>query len=306
MNDMNAIRQNSREALNNKSKDYIYIFIHIPKCAGSSINSHISSRYSQNERLRLNHKTFGINIEKSSKMSKERVAHLVKSMSANQRDSIRIINGHLAYFGIHELFSNKIPRYFTFIRNPVTRTISHYNFFRSESPARQKFCKVMKNDGGIVPFEEWLETAVHASNYMVRFCSQSYAGENLHDLDFIVNKEHLEQTKNLLNKLWFVGLTESRSDMEFIYNRLGVNFYISNKNISKKYFQPQDYEKTKSLVLSKNQLDMKLYNYAIDLNQNMISNINDYNMAVLYTKSVRDISAFAQKLKRTTKAWFNR
>ncbi|NOK71009.1 MAG: hypothetical protein GFH25_541266n58, partial [Chloroflexi bacterium AL-N10] len=54
----------------------------------------------------------------------------------------------------------------------------------------------------------------------------------------------------------------------------------------------------RELILSKNELDQKLYNYAVKLNKKLISQIDDYELAVFSTRLARNISKIKQGLKR--------
>jgi hypothetical protein len=301
------------------TEDFIYIFLHVNKCAGTTICNHIEKQYARQEILALYYqqitnfleskygniqKALGIEDPtiKTPIVKKEWIADLIQLMPASQINSIKIIYGHLAYYGIHEIF-NKKPRYFTFIRNPISRTISHYNYLRSQQPERQKFVKVMQDNGQIVPFEEWLKNEIPpthpACNHMVWFFFQRFYGENLNDYHFSPSEKDLEETKNRLKEIYFVGLTENPSDLDFIYNRLRIDNCLSDRNISQKYFVAEDYEKTKDIIIAKNQLDWQLYNYAVELNDKMCSQTKDYSRSGLYTRSVRNLYRVKQKIKKS-------
>jgi len=286
------------------SKDFLYIFVHIPKCAGSTLNIHIKQRYKEEERFNLSSLRFGVKHDQGEfpRITKEQVFDLFQSMPINQRNQCKVIYGHNAYYGVHEFFEHKIPRYFTLLRCPVKQTISRYNFVRSKPPERQKSRNIMQDDGTIVPLEGWIESEGFEANYMVKFLARMYTGKKLFDANAVVKEEELEDAKNMLNQLYFVGIVENGSDMDFIYNRLGINFNLGNKNISPRFFKSQDYEKTKYLVESRNKLDVNLYNYAIELNKEMVEKISDYNRAVSYTRTRRNISQIKADIKQKIKA----
>jgi hypothetical protein len=304
-----------------QSNNFIYIFIHVGKAAGTTIGKTISQHYREkslplydNRLLKYIESKHGnldiidnlsrsygytdlVSSIKDRIINKEMVTDLIKSLPASQRDSIQCIYGHLAYYGIHELF-NKEPRYFAFLRNSVNRTLSRYNYLLSKSPERQKFFKVMREDGKIFPFEEWLENYPYVSNRMVWFLSQRYAGEVMNHHHVIPDEQDLENAKNLLDKLYFIGLTERSQDFEFIYNRLGINSYLSDQNISRKFFIPEEPQTIQKKILAKNQLDLQLYDYAVKLNRKICSQIRDYNRSVLSTQARRVISKTKQLIKQ--------
>ena len=263
--------------------NFLYIFIHVPKCAGTTIYSHIEEQYKSKSLVRLynlevlkhlENKYGDLNKYITEKGIKERwqifkkdwIADMIESMSETQRDSVRIIYGHLVYYGIHELF-NKEARYFSFLREPISRTISHYNFHLSlPLVERKKFFKVMRKNGERIPFEEWVENHPVACNRMVWFLSERYIGDDLNDHHRNPTEQDLKNAKEFLKKLYFLGFTENQNDLQFIYEQLAITKRISDQNVSKKHFVPENYEETKELILSKNKLDMELYDYAIKLN----------------------------------------
>lgn len=67
----------------------------------------------------------------------------IPDLSQAEKDGISVIGGHLVYWGVHEHFPKRDIRYITFIREPVSRVISHYTFDSS---------------GKDVSFEEWYKT----------------------------------------------------------------------------------------------------------------------------------------------------
>jgi len=90
------------------------------KCSGSTFKYHIGNNFKKEEVI-----TFDRFIS-SDKIIKKIETHL-SLLTKEQKDKIKVIYGHTAYYGIHKFF-NKPHRYVTFIRNPIDRTISLYNF----------------------------------------------------------------------------------------------------------------------------------------------------------------------------------
>lgn len=85
------------------------IFLHIPKTAGSSLRKTFQSIYQKERILTLDSPT------------------LDKFKNHNYDEkNIDLLMGHMP-FGIHNYFSSNVDfRYFTIIRNPLSRAISHY------------------------------------------------------------------------------------------------------------------------------------------------------------------------------------
>ncbi len=87
------------------------IFLHIPKTAGSSLNSIIRRQYKSSEFFHVN----SINNEK------EMISKLIEI-----KDSKKIIFGHHS-FGLHKYLDIN-TKYITLLRNPIDRIISIYYY----------------------------------------------------------------------------------------------------------------------------------------------------------------------------------
>ena len=90
------------------------IFLHIPKAGGSTLYKIIGRNYNRN-------KIFHIHGAKI----KESILNF-KNLNYEGLDSIKILTGHMG-FGLHNHFQNE-SIYFTLLRNPVDRIISHYYY----------------------------------------------------------------------------------------------------------------------------------------------------------------------------------
>jgi Sulfotransferase family len=98
---------------NRAPADQLLLFLHIPKAGGTTLNGIINQQYPKAKAFHLN----GIN-------NRSQLAQL----SLRQRQSLKIIRGHFA-FGLHRFLSAP-STYFTFLRDPVKRVISHYQYVR--------------------------------------------------------------------------------------------------------------------------------------------------------------------------------
>jgi hypothetical protein len=95
------------------SGEEILIFLHIPKTAGSTVVHVLEQQYGLEGLLKMYDSTFGDE---------------VAALSDEELSRTRAIVGHF-YFGLH----NRLPRpcrYLTFLREPVERVVSHYEFAR--------------------------------------------------------------------------------------------------------------------------------------------------------------------------------
>lgn len=92
------------------------IFMHIPKCGGTTLISILNRVVPKTRRFRL-----------GSDIAGSRMA--LAALPDSERLHVDLLYGHLSY-GWHEL----LPRqawYFTIVRDPVARVVSHYNYVRS-------------------------------------------------------------------------------------------------------------------------------------------------------------------------------
>ena len=95
------------------------VFQHIPKTAGSTLQTLLIRQFPRNEMFIC---------------GKDGVLSDFLSLEPRARDELSILIGHVDY-GIHKQF-NGDSMYFTFLRDPLERTISHYYFILNDSSHR--------------------------------------------------------------------------------------------------------------------------------------------------------------------------
>jgi len=101
----------------NFNKDDVIIFLHLPKCGGTTLNRLIEWEYSPLEIFSLDPSFFRWSYARLSRTPIERFKR------------IRVFKGHMP-FGLHE----RLPRpatYITVLREPIDRAISSYYYARS-------------------------------------------------------------------------------------------------------------------------------------------------------------------------------
>src|SRR3972149_560950 len=104
------------------SKELLWIFFHVPRTGGNTISEALVKMRPKEEIL----------LTSKVRYHPEKIDY----------SKLRFIFGHATYYGIHKKVPNKEPRYFTFLRDPAERQISHYNI-------------KMQYEKDIISFEEW-------------------------------------------------------------------------------------------------------------------------------------------------------
>ncbi len=273
-------------------KDKLYIFLHLHRSGGTTINKHLHENLiPEVEFIHLGSPWL---TEKEKKIKK--IIRFEKR-PLSLRKKAKVISGHLAYYGIHKLVPEKEPHYFTFLRDPADRLVSFYNsrdWGSSKKPT----------------FEEWYKT--RRKNEMVHFYSSKFLGNdetakipkifrklssfgNIEKIIFnskkILNKlgyfkfknnqkEEFENAKKLIDSCWYIGIVEdSEKDIRFLFKKMGLPLRWKNFNVGgnenplkkNKLNRTGDFKLSSDLrkkIYSENPLDIKLYNHAKKLNKN--------------------------------------
>ena len=97
-----------------RTEDAVLIFLHLPKCGGTTLNRIIEWEYPLNRVFSVDPSFF--------RWSHRRVSR----WSQRALDRIQVFKGHMP-FGLHERLSRPAT-YITFLREPVERVISEYYF----------------------------------------------------------------------------------------------------------------------------------------------------------------------------------
>ncbi len=161
------------------------IFVHIPKTAGSTLRTLITANYAQHHVLSLYGDDRKVLADATSHIGKTAPFHLVQ--------------GHVPY-GIHRLLGLQSARYFTFLRDPVSRFMSDVAMGVRHAP--HGFHHILAAPG--LTREERISKALELTYYrnnITQYLSGSFCTEAI--------------SMNLLNtaidNLWnseFIGITE--------------------------------------------------------------------------------------------------
>jgi hypothetical protein len=215
------------------------IFVHIPKTAGSTLHDILYRQYSK-KRMYSCWKVDDID--------------QIDRLTESEKEKIVVIKGH-----IRLAIAKKIPQkllFFTMLREPVARTISHYYYIKRFE--KHYFYKEMKEKN--YSLKELLEGGFinNMDNCQVRFLSDE------HDVAFgEINETHYKKAiENLDNLMYIFGLVEYYDESILLFQdafQWKTPFYAS-RNITSAKEKSQDHPI--ELLERYNKYDLMLYKYA--------------------------------------------
>jgi hypothetical protein len=180
----------------------LWIFLHIPKCGGTTFKAHIERHLAIEESF-FEFSNWGRQYRADRGLPD--FAH----RSEMQRASAEVLAGHQLSYGIHRLVPGlRDARYFTVLRDPAERCVSLYNFRWSRGQATDDF-------------SEWYHTwyRVNQSDYQTRFLA-----ERLYSMDLPASsQQRLAMAQSLLELCWFVTTTERWNEgLDHIFSAMGL------------------------------------------------------------------------------------
>ncbi|MFN2187560.1 MAG: sulfotransferase family 2 domain-containing protein [Candidatus Promineifilaceae bacterium] len=230
------------------NKNQTVIFVHVPKTAGETLGQIIARQYPDEAYLTFETDITGM------------YAEFLES-DVSERSRYSMIKGHIPY-GTHRYIEREC-RYFTFLREPIERTISHYYYL-----ARMKSHPLAEQSGDtFVSFDELLLRGLDRTffNSHTRLLSGVW-----YDAEpGMCTREHLEMAKeNLRKKFTVVGLTEKFDEslmlLQDAFSWKDLRYFRANvtKNRpTKASLSPE----TLALVENANVLDKELYLFGREL-----------------------------------------
>jgi hypothetical protein len=224
-----------------KQSEKAVIFLHLPKCAGTTLNRIIEWEYNPMRVFSIDPIFFVWSYKKLNRWPAERLARM------------QVFKGHMP-LGIHR----RLPQpstYITFLRDPVERVISAYYFARNYvlHPKHRWMSKMT--------LEEYVRVSPN-HNVQSKFISgRHHAGD--------CGEETLDAAKeNLLRYFSLVGLTE-RFDEGLALLKIMFGWEIAKyakfnvtKNRLKKASLPPS---TVELITERNKYDVALYEFAVPI-----------------------------------------
>jgi len=177
----------------------IYVFMHLEKTGGTTINTHFSQHLGFDDRF-AHLGPWGNQARSQGRMPQP------DEWPAKKRNRLRVISGHRVHATAHHLVEGRNARYFTFLRDPAGLVVSQYNHDASrltDPPA----------------FWEWYQD--RAPNPQLNWCR--------HRLGVVTYNEVIDR----LGEFWFVGVTEHLDrDLPNIFEAIGVPTEWSNRRVT--------------------------------------------------------------------------
>lgn len=230
------------------------IFLHIPKTAGSSVFSVLRLNYSRATTFLTQPEQSNFGLEQ------------LYNLSEDKRERLRLVTGHMP-FGIHESFRHRV-RYFTFLRDPVERSISDYYFVKNQPSSHYLY-----HQANTLSLPEYLEyrASIARDNVQARLLSGLWDSVPFSD----GNEFLLKRAKqNLKNYFVMVGLAE-RFDESLLLLKRALNLriiYYTSHNVTASRPKVRSIPKTTiDVVRYYNQLDIELYNLGRQLFEEQIA-----------------------------------
>lgn len=240
----------------------LVVFLHMHKTAGNSLLANLlADGDEERESLPVYARPAGLVVGRDAPRQGWDAAQVARYVAAHAVRDVRIVYGHMVYRGIHELFAPaRTPYHATFLRDPVERVISLYQYHRRWGGDWHR--EIAENDWSL---EQWLEHSKMPwrSDGQLRQLLWHSHPEVLEQEE--LEERHLEAGKEVLARFAFVGTTERfESDSRSLYAELGLRTFdlgIVRRITPDK--QPVA-EPTRQLIAQRNRLDLELYSFAAD------------------------------------------
>lgn len=225
------------------------IFLHIPKAAGTTMLPILVRQYEKKSVLPV----YGEN-----KIRGIEAIEKIRDFPAEQRMRIRVLVGHMK-FGLHE-YLKPPATYITFLRRPIERIVSQYNYVR-RNPDHYLFEKFMAKDMDI---GEFVASGIsdETDNGQTRLISG--AGDSIPFGECSPDLLQIAK-KNISEHFAFVGLSERFDESLLIMKDMfgWKNPYYKSRNVAKSPVSKESLSKEIQEIITKyNELDLQLYDFA--------------------------------------------
>lgn len=196
------------------NNDEIYIFAHIPKTGGTTLDRHFEK-----------HMTLHVDYIPLSGPGEQRAIAQglkpFKERSLEDRMKAKVILGHQVRWNTHELVPGKKPRYIVLIREPISWIVSRYNWAMKVRRERNE---------NIISFDEWFEETKHRQSQLFWFL------RNFAETKFIrrmPGPRRLRRMNEIIEQFSMVTTTERLDeDGAKLLHLMGLPDELERKNVA--------------------------------------------------------------------------
>lgn len=253
------------------------IICHIPKTAGRTLQHLLVSSYSSDKVLLNAHR-------------------LLADASKGDLDQYQLIMGHIG-FGVHQKLASREFKYLSFMRDPIKRVISLYEYTKLKPD--QELHELAKK----MSLAEFIESRVTKETYN----DQTTLISGIRVTDDSVGEQALNAAIfNIDNYFPVVGITERFAESWFVIRQkldLPYKFYFA-RNVNKNKEIHKLSSREEEVIREANKFDIQLYDYAnkslskeID-SQSLVSTLK-MNSEIIFNKPYSLIQENLRKLKKS-------
>lgn len=231
------------------------LFLHIPKTAGSTMRALINRKYASHRTLLLS----GPNLPRM-----QAALDQFRAATQGERDHWDCLYGHFL-FGVHE-FLTRPYFYFTLLRDPIERCVSHYHEMQREVDQWGNQ-EVAKDGGTLWDFVDWQERN-EMDNMQTRFLLGPDRWENIAEFRPLTEADLAKAKSHLRDQVAVVG-TQERFDetLLLLKEKAGwASCHYGSARISKNRKQVREIDEvTLEKIRGINRFDIELWKYADEL-----------------------------------------
>lgn len=263
-------------------KEPLYIFVHLHKTGGTTLNKHVVKNFDKDEVLNLYYPKLKIDPFTSKNQNYQKlIKEQILKVPSKKISKINFVSGHFIPKSITEYFPDRKVRFITIIRDPYSRTKSLYNYFRTlyesedeKGKDKNLYSAFLKINGKIPSFDDWVHHKLNKNNRCVILQSI---------------EERFKSLGYNLSDFYFIGITKTLDqDLPFIYSLFGIKKFFVNQNISKNFIKT---DISKRYFAKKYKKSVSIYKKAVEINKKFKKNYPNFNKIIKKVK-------FKQKLLR--------
>lgn len=287
---------------------YLYIFVHVPKTGGETLIKHVVKNFPPESVLLLDNKNLKLYPHTKRKIDYfSKVKKYLLGLPLSKRRKIRFVAGYILPYGIEEFFPGKEARYITFIRHPLRRVLSMYNYYLrlylnedAKSKKKKLYRDILLINGTVPSFSSC------SSWYKQKYAKGTLGpiGSSMYDFFKALGYTKGKSIKGMFDKFFFVGVTKDLDgEFLYLYKILDIKKFFIRQNVWKKQKKSLS-QKEIRMVLRGNKVDLEIFEEALVKRDNMkakdVSMVKTKRFLLLpFTQIIFD----AKETLRRVKSW---